>query len=80
VATGDTRPVLTVISGSGMALAGRVAAVTGPRAMLLGIGALTIVETAILLSVPSVRNLTDQPAAPEATGAPAPGPDRSAAG
>ena len=43
----------------GLAIAGRIAAAAGPRAMLLGIGALTIVETAILLSVPSVRNLTD---------------------
>lgn len=56
----------------GLAIAGRVAAVTGPRGMLLGIGGLTVVETAILLSVPSVRNLTDQPAVPEEAGASAP--------
>ncbi len=57
----------------GLALAGPIVAAAGPRPVLAGIGILTIAETAILLSVPSVRNLTSQPATPPAgTGAPAP--------
>jgi MFS family permease len=65
----------------GLAIAGRIAAATGPRAMLLGIGALTIVETAILLSVPSVRNLSGQPATLGVPGAPTlPRPGHDAAG
>ncbi len=47
----------------GLAVAGPIAAVAGPRLVLFAAGILLIAETAMLLAVPSVRRLTDDPPA-----------------
>jgi predicted MFS family arabinose efflux permease len=47
----------------GLAIAGPLTGTVGPRAVLLASGILTITETAVLIAIPNVRNLTDEASA-----------------